>query len=184
MPHFIKKLFSRIEKEDFHYSELIKRPKCFADEMCHNFPEIQNLILYLQNEWEAAKQNEESISTYVIDRKDAAGIIIKVGAQDSIDMHHYLLDYLKCQIQDLGYILNSNKHKLDRVSGNTEETWFYFLKPKPTFTEGKLDQQYGNITLELKKDYKNAIQFKFQATYYSGFNYQEPKTFDTLLEVI
>ncbi|MFT4876840.1 MAG: hypothetical protein ACI8S2_001578 [Bacteroidia bacterium] len=35
--------------------------------------------------------------------------------------------------------------------------------------------------MELKKDPKNAVQFKLQCNYYSGFNYSEPLSFDEFL---
>lgn len=184
MPQFIRNLFAKIESEDFSYTNPIKRPECFADNMCHNFPEIQNLLLYLQSEWEAAKTCDESISTYMLNRKDTAGIVIKLEEQSSIDHQHYLIDYLKSQLQANDYIVHANKHISKRVSGNTEESWFYFLKPKPTFVDGKYNQRYGNVTLELKKDYRNRVQFKFQCNYYAGFNYSEPIDFQELLQIM
>ena len=65
--------------------------------------------------------------------------------------------------------------------GATQESWFYFLKPKPAFSDGKQVQRYGNVIIELKKDPKNAVQFKLQCNYYSGFNYSEPLSFDEFL---
>jgi hypothetical protein len=181
MPQFIKNLFSKLESEDFSYSKPIKRPASFADGMCHSFSEIQDMIMYLQNEWEASKTANEEISTYAINRKDSAGIVIKVGEQSSLDLHHYFIDYVKSQLQNDGYILNVNKHSSQRTSGACQESWFYFLKPKPSFDEKKYVQRYGNVIIELKKDPKNAVQFKLQCNYYSGFNYQEPIDFQTFL---
>jgi hypothetical protein len=79
------------------------------------------------------------------------------------------------------YILHANKHTSQRKSGATQESWFYFLKPKPAFSDGKQVQRYGNVIIELKKDPKNAVQFKLQCNYYSGFNYSEPLSFDEFL---
>ncbi|PCJ65611.1 MAG: hypothetical protein COA58_09400 [Bacteroidetes bacterium] len=184
MPLNFKKLFANLEKEDFSYSKTIARPKCFADDMCHNFHKIQDLIMYLQSEWEAAKSMDENISTYAIDRKDSAGIVIKVGEQSNLDLHHYLIDYIKSQLENDNYIVQANKHTSQRVSGACEESWFYFLKPKPSFEDKKHAQRYGNVIIELKKDCKNAVQFKLQCNYYSGFNYQNPIDFGNLLSVL
>ena len=181
MPHFIKKLFAKLESEDFTYTNPIKRHESFADEMCHNFPQIQDMIMYLQDEWKASHTADEEISTYAIDRKDAAGIVIKVGEQKSLDTHHYLIDYIKSQLQNDGYIVQVNKHTEQRLSGACQESWYYFLKPKPNFEDGKHVQRYGNVIVELKKDFKNAVQFKLQCNYYSGFNYQEPIEFGEFL---
>jgi hypothetical protein len=181
MPSYFKKLVAQLQEEDFSYVKEIKRPAGFADEMCHNYPKINDLLMYLQTEWEAAKTNDEDLSTYAINRKDTAGIIIKVGQQPCLDLHHYFIDYIKSQLQIDDYILHANKHTAKRISGCTEESWFYFLKAKPTFNEGKFVQRYGNVIVELKKDAKNAIQFKLQCNYYAGFNYAEPIAFDEFL---
>ena len=181
MSSFFKNLFAKLESEDFSYSKAIKRPENFADEMCHNFPAINDLILYLQTEWETAKTANESISTYAINQRDTNGIVIKVGEQKNLDIHHFLIDYVKTQLQLDDYILHANKHTCQRKSGATQESWFYFLKPKPAFSDGKQVQRYGNVIIELKKDLKNAVQFKLQCNYYSGFNYSEPLSFDEFL---
>ena len=181
MPSYFKKLFAQLQEENFSYAQEIKRKEGFADEMCHNYPKINDLLIYLQTEWEAAKTSNENISSYVINRQDAAGIIIKVGQQPNLDIHHYFIDYIKSQLQIDDYILHANKHTAQRVSGATQESWFYFLKAKPTFVEGKYAQRYGNVIIELKKDAKNAVQFKLQCNYYTGFNYQEPIAFEEFL---
>lgn len=182
MPSYFKNLFAKLEKEDFSYTKVIKRPEGFADEMCHNFPAINDLILYLQTEWEAAKTANESISTYAISQPETSGIVIKVGEQRNLDIHHFLIDYIKTQLQLDDYIVHANKHICTRKSGATQESWFYFLKPKPSFNEGKYVQRYGNVIIELKKDPKNAVQFKLQCNYYAGFNYEAPLSFEAFLE--
>ncbi|MDB9881849.1 hypothetical protein OAD66_01805 [Bacteroidia bacterium] len=184
MPSYVKKILTRLEKEDFSYSKPVSRQSCFKDGMCDNFPKIQDLILYLQSEWEQAKSGAEYISTYIIDRGDAAGIVIKVGEQKNLDLQHYLLDYIKDQILSHGYQLSVNKHCTARTCGCCEEYWHYFLKPKPQSEDGKRVQLYGNVIVELRKDTKLGVQFKLQCNYFSGFNYQVPNNFAELLQIL
>jgi hypothetical protein len=182
MKSYFKNLFSQLESEDFSYSNPIKRGEKFADEMCHSYPEIQNFIMHLQDEWEQAKINEEDISTYVIDRKDSAGMVIKTSDTDKLGQLHYLIDYIRDVLKQDDYIVHVNKHLCERKGGVTQESWKYFLKPKPTFDEyGKYTQRYGTVMIELKKDAKAHLQFKLQCNYYAGFNYREPISFQDLL---
>lgn len=182
MKSYFKNLFNQLESEDFSYSKHIKRADGFADAMCHAFNGIQSRILYLQREWESAKSSEEDISTYVIDRKDAAGIVIKTSEAKQEDYCHYLMEYVKGSMEQKGYIIQVNKHTAARNSGATQESWHYFFKPKPSFDAyGKYEQRYGNVIVETKKDAKGGIQFKIQCNYYTGFNYKSPISFEDLL---
>jgi hypothetical protein len=177
MPFYLKKLFAKLQEEDFCYSTEIKRADGFLDEMCHHYPAIHHIILHLQTEWEASKTAQEEISTYVINRPDTAGIVIKIGEPSQDKILHYVIDYIKCQLQNDGYLVQVNKHTAQRENASMHETWNYFLKPKPTFSEDKQVQRYGNVVIELKKDAKNALQFKLQCNYYSGFQYEPPVAF-------
>ena len=182
MKSYFKNLFNQLESEDFSFSKPIKRGENFADEMCHCYLDLQDFILHLQEEWELSKTNEEDISTYVINRKDSAGIVVKTSDHTKLDKLHYLLDYMRDSLRQDDYIVHVNKHISQRKSGATEESWQYFLKPKPTFDElGKYEQRYGTVMIELKKDAKSHLQFKLQCNYYAGFNYGQPIPFEDLL---
>lgn len=182
MKSYFKNLFNQLESEDFSYSKPVKRSDGFPDEMCHAFNGIQSRIMYLQREWEASSSNEEDISTYAIDRKDAAGMVIKIADAKQEDYCHYLMDYIKGNLEQQDYIIQVNKHTAKRTSGATQESWHYFFKPKPSFDEyGKYQQRYGNVIVETKKDAKGALQFKLQCNYYTGFNYKEPIPFGKFL---
>ena len=182
MKSYFKNLYNQLESEDFSYSKRIKRADGFPDAMCHAFNGIQSRILYMQREWESAKSSDEDISTYAIDRKDAAGIVIKISEAKQEDYCHYLMDYIKGSMEQKDYIIQVNRHTIQRKSGATQESWHYFFKPKPSFDAyGKYEQRYGNVIVETKKDAKGGIQFKIQCNYYAGFNYNSPILFEDLL---
>jgi len=182
MKSYFKNLFNQLESEDFSFSNPIKRGEGFADNMCHSYPDLQDFIIHLQDEWESAKTNEDNISTYVIDRKDSAGIVIKTSDHTKLDKLHYLIDYMRDVLRQDDYIVHVNKHVSQRKSGATQESWQYFMKPKPTFDEfGKYTQRYGTVMIELKKDAKSHLQFKLQCNYYAALNYGTPTPFEDLL---
>ncbi|MBT6235015.1 MAG: hypothetical protein HOI49_02840 [Bacteroidetes bacterium] len=182
MKSYFKNLFNQLESEDFSYTKPIKRGDSFPDDMCHSFHGIQNRILYLQQEWEAAKSMDDDISTYVIERKDAAGIVIKITDGKQEKYCHYLMDYIKGVLLQHDYHLHVNRHVAERTSGSSQESWHYFLKPKPNFDEtNKQVQMFGNVIIETKKDAKGGLQFKLQCNYYSGFNYVDPLSFGEFL---
>lgn len=185
MKYFLKKLFNKIENEDFSYSEPIKRSEHFMHAMQEHKDSLGELMHYIKSEWYKSISLEENISTYALNRKDVAGIVIKFQGCTEINLHHYLLEYIKQELQNQGYILNVNKHLSVRSSGKCEELWSYFLKPRPSFNDdGKYDQRYGTVMIELKKDDTDSYHFRLQCGYYSGFNYVEPLAFEELLDVL
>jgi hypothetical protein len=180
---FLKKLFNKIENEDFSYSKPIKRSEHFVQTMQENEGNLQDLLSYIKSEWSKSIHLKEDISTYAINRKDVAGIVLKFQGCTEIKMHHFLLEHIKQELQNQGYIVNVNKHLSQRVSGKCEELWSYFLKPRPSFNDdGKYDQRYGTVMIELKKDDTDSYHFRLQCGYYSGFNYVEPTAFEELLD--
>ena len=179
---FLKKLFNKVENEDFSYSEPIKRSQHFVHAMHENKHHMADLLHYIKTEWHNAQCLNERISTYAINRKDVAGIVLKFQGCSEIKLHHFLVEHIKNQLIEQGYITNVNKHISQRKDGKCEELWSYFLKPRPSFNdEGKYDQRYGTVMIELKKDDTDSYHFRLQCGYYSGFNYVEPIAFEELL---
>jgi hypothetical protein len=182
---FLKRVFNKIENEDFSYSEPIKRSKHFEQAMQENAASLRDLLSYLKSEWTRSISLQEDISTYAINRKDVAGIVMKFQGCSEINLHHFLMEHIRQTMIQQGYILNVNKHISQRKDGKCEELWSYFLKPRPSFSnDGKYDQKYGTVIIELKKDDTDSYHFRLQCGYYSGFNYVEPLAFEELLEVL
>lgn len=180
-----KKLFNKIEQEDFRYSSNVKRSAAFKEGMKSSEEGIRFLVNHLRYEWQKGKLMEEDISTYVLDREDVAGIVFKIKSVQYKKHYHFLVEHIKDQLLKIEYHLHVNKHLTQRVDGKYTELFSYFLKPKPSFSsENKYNQRYGTISIELKEEDNNSFHFKLQCGYYAGFNYEEPIGFTRFLEIL
>lgn len=181
---FLRKIFSPKVVEHFEVVEALKRSDLFQHQIEVRKEDVMSMVRYIKSEWDNGKNKKEHISTFVLDRLDAAGIVTKIEGCDCFDYYELLQEYIKNSLEKMGYITYVRKHVKEGQNGSCRQRFIYFLKPKPSFLDKKYDQKYGNILMELKMDLKDSFHFKFQANYYSGFNYSEPKSFDDLLEIL
>lgn len=97
----------------------------------------------------------------------------------------HLLDFLKEKTQALDYRL---QHADTRTW--SEKDWVktverYYLKPRQHWAEGqKIDQRYGNITIELSLRNDLPLLLTFRATSYADHLYAEPNDFHELMQAL
>jgi len=97
----------------------------------------------------------------------------------------HLLDFLKEKTQLLDYRL---QHADTRTW--TEKDWVktverYYLKPRQHWAEGqKINQRYGNITIELSLRNDLPLLLTFRATSYSDRLYAAPYDFHELMQAL
>ena len=101
------------------------------------------------------------------------------------DINH-LFDYLKQQIQTTGYRPYSSDSRTYNRQNWVEQVDRHYLKPPINLREPgeKIDQKFGNITIELLFRNDKAYQLKFSATSYNDRNYKEAEDFNTLMNVV
>jgi hypothetical protein len=97
----------------------------------------------------------------------------------------FLLDYLKEQVQKLNY-----KSQMSDTRTWTQKNWVetverHYLKPR-TFLEAekKINQRFGNITIELTFRNDQPHVLKFRATGYSDRLYAEAADFKDLMQAV
>lgn len=180
----LKKIFSPKVMEQFTEVKPIIRSDIFLHQLKSRKSDIVSTIGYLNSEWNRGKTSEEHISTYIIDRKDSAGIVTKVQGCNCIDHYQLVQEYVKnTMISEMSYMLHVNRHIYESENGTARQRWIYFLKPRPSFdSNGKYNQKFGNIMMEVKMDLEDSFHFKFQITYYTGHNYTTPLSLDSLFE--
>lgn len=97
----------------------------------------------------------------------------------------HLLDLLKQKVQALNY---RSQHSDSRTW--SEKDWVqtverYYLKPRQTWAEGqKIDQRFGNITIELTLRNDPPHLLTFRATSYADRLYAEPADFHELMQAL
>ena len=98
----------------------------------------------------------------------------------------HLLDYLKEQVQRLGYKVQVSDTRTYNRKKWVETSERHHLKPRtnPAPKVGKIDQKYGNITVEATFRNDQVHQLKFQATSYKDHLFQDADDFRDLMQMI
>lgn len=97
----------------------------------------------------------------------------------------YLLDYLKERIKTLDYRLQLSDVRTYNRPNWVESVQKHYLKPRTNFEEGKkIDQQYGNISIDLVLRNDKPYHLRFSATSYSDHLYEDAAPFDELMQVL
>lgn len=97
----------------------------------------------------------------------------------------YLLDYLKERIKTLDYRLQLSDVRTYNRPNWVESVQKHYLKPRTNFEEGvKIDQQYGNISIDLVLRNDQPHHLRFSATSYSDHLYEDATPFKELMKVL
>lgn len=98
----------------------------------------------------------------------------------------YLLDYLKEQVLRLEYKVQVSDTRTYNRKNWVETSERHHLKPRTNHAPeiGKIDQKYGNITIEVTLRNDKVHQLKFQATSYKDHLFEDADDFKDLMQII
>ncbi len=97
----------------------------------------------------------------------------------------HLLDYLKEQVLSLDYRTQISDTRTFNRPQWIETIERHYLKPKPDFMkEGKFNQKFGNVSIEMTLRNEQPHQLKFQATSYKDHLFMDAHDFDELMQVV
>ncbi len=97
----------------------------------------------------------------------------------------HLLDYLKEQVLGLDYRTQISDTRTFNRENWVETIERHYLKPKPDFmSEGKFNQKFGNVTIEMSLRNDQPHQLKFQATSYKDHLFKDAHEFGDLMQAI
>lgn len=97
----------------------------------------------------------------------------------------HFLDYLKERVLTLNYKTQLSDYRTYNKGHWVETMERHYLKPRPQFDEaGKMNQQFGNILIELEIRDEQAYQLRLRATTYQDYNYLPPADFKELMQVV
>lgn len=95
----------------------------------------------------------------------------------------HFMDYLKEQVLDLDYRVQISDSRIFNRPDWVETIERHYLKPKPDFMrQGKFNQKYGNVTIEMTLRNDLPHQLKFQATSYKDHLFQDAQDFEVLMQ--
>jgi hypothetical protein len=97
----------------------------------------------------------------------------------------HLLDLLRQKVQALNYRSNHSDTRTWSEKDWVQTVERYYLKPRQAWAEEqKIDQRYGNITIELTLRNDQPHLLTFRATSYSDRLYAEPAHFHELMQAL
>ncbi len=97
----------------------------------------------------------------------------------------FLLDYLKERVKTLNYRTQISDTRTYSRRDWVETVERHYLKPRLDFIEGeKLNQQFGNITIELEIRNEEVNHLRLRATYYQDFNFLPAQEFSELMNIL
>jgi hypothetical protein len=113
-----------------------------------------------------------------------SGLYIEGESKIRDEVYSFLLDYIKERISFLNYRFYRSLYEAKERTGKIHSKEQYYFKPKPSSYELPVAQEYGNLTIEVDRIDEEVTYLKIMATSYAGFDYQEPKDFNELIEYI
>ncbi len=97
----------------------------------------------------------------------------------------HLFDFLKDQVKALNYKVQISDTRTYNRENWVETVERHYLKPRPgKDRKEKINQRFGNITIELLLRDDRVYQLKFQATAYRDHQYEEAEKFRDLMLAI
>jgi hypothetical protein len=98
------------------------------------------------------------------------------------DIQH-LFDILKERVLQLGYRAQISDRRTFNRNDWVETIERHYLKPAPSFgNEGKLNQKYGNVMIELELRNDKVHNLRFRATSYKDHLFREADEFRELMQ--
>lgn len=190
-----RKLFSnekeKPQSEAFHRQEL-KRP--YDEIAAYNEwykSQDRNIILSLiLHQYDQSKdENEDQANFRFLHAGHSNGFMLRAPQGPEPVVFQHLFDYFRDRLKEINYTLYTSD-KRDFVKGEQVETIErHYLKPSwrvlnAPEREGKMNQLYGNITIEFYKQNDLPTHMKFLCTHYVDHKFEEALPFESLIEFL
>jgi len=188
---FPKKETNTVKSEPFLREEL-KRSS--SDKIAYSFwaqsTEKEQVIAFISEQLNIT-ENQNAALFRTIDSGTTKGFMLRyLDKTESLHFQH-LFDYFKDQIKELQYtVYTSDVRTFDRAEF-VERIERHYLKPswrvlntKAVNDSGKMNQLYGNITIELVKHNDQPQYIKFVCQHYVDSKFSIPLPYSNLMHHI
>ncbi len=184
---YLKQLFTATEQSSVSnpvHHELLKRSDQYLleYETWKNSANRKQITDWLIAEFSVSKSNPQTLDEAIdfMDNPHSRGFIIYYRNEHPESAYLFLLDFLQEKILDLGYRNYMSDIKSFTKKEDVETVQRHYLKPKPTF-EPPINQEFGNVTIELVFKNEKTTLLRLSANPYSDRLYQPPKEFAQLV---
>ncbi len=182
---YFKNLFNKAETSSTSQPfihEVIKRTEeeLVAYENWKDRLERRRLTDWLIAEYTSSKNNPGNVDPALdfMDNSRAQGFIIHYQEEHLASDYVFLLDYLKEKTLEMGYRSYMSDQKTYQKGAFVEGVQRHYLKPNPQADSSQpINQQFGNITIELVFRDEKTHHLRLMATGYSDRLYTETRDF-------
>lgn len=154
--------------------------------------EKEQVVSFVGEQYLKGQYENENVSLFrVIKSGTTDGFMLRFLAETDPLYFQHLFDYFKEKVKELQYtIYTSDVRTYDR-NDFVERIERHYLKPswrvlntKAVNSTGKMNQLYGNITIELNKQNDQPQFLKFVCQHYIDSKFSEPQDFNELMKHI
>lgn len=146
-----------------------------------------NLINKIYNSYVLKKQGIiGDPDVHILSSKTSNGFAVALNTNLNKQEATYLLDWMASKILELDYKKMNSDITVTDKEDSVQTLSKHYLKPrnKPSQTGKQIDQQYGNVLIELTLTDDQPNYLKFVANTYSDHKYKEPLAFEKLAEFL
>lgn len=190
---YLKNLFKKAEESSpaqplIH--EVIERSEAERQDYLHWRETLvrRRLQDWLNNQYSIFRVTPDNIDEALdfLDTPSSKGFVIyffKTRYSERDIMHFF--DFLKEQVLTLDYRTQVSDRRTYNRPQWVETVQRHYLKPKPDFMrEGKFEQKYGNIMIEMESRDEQVHNLRFRATSYRDHLFKDAHDFKDLMQMI
>lgn len=185
--NYLKQLFSKVEQSSVSNPvshEILKRSEQHLTdyEYWKNTGASQRLVDWVIEEYAVSQSNPQGLDDAIdfMDNPHAKGFILYYQNKQQESDYLFLLDFLKERILEIGYRSYMSDVKSYAKNDEVETVQRHYLKPTPSF-EPPVNQEFGNITIELVFRNDKTKLLRLSAMPYSDRMYKEARQFSQLM---
>lgn len=183
----LKQLFSKVEQSSVSNPvshEILKRSEQHLTdyEYWKNTLTCKRMVDWLIAEYTVSRTNPQGLDDAVdfMDNPHAKGFILHYQSKQEESDYLFFLDFLKERILENGYRSYMSDVKSYTKNEEVETVQRHYLKPVPSF-EPPVNQEFGNVTIELVFRNDKTKLLRLSAMPYSDRKYKKAREFSQLI---
>ncbi len=182
-----QRLFSKQQKQPQLSHEVIKRSDKYTDgyrQWCQQDQLPDYLDKYQKGYHYKKLKIQSSYDVHLFSSSMANGFALSYNVEISPIEFQYLFDYLAERVLTLPYKQANSDVMISEKGEIIETKEKHYLKPVSGNYTSKVEQHYGNVLIEYVRIDDSPSYIKVMATTYNDQLYDEPLSFDELLDYL
>ncbi|MBI1184600.1 hypothetical protein GC194_10030 [bacterium] len=148
-----------------------------------------NVLRFVEEQYDQSRNGNENVALFrVINSGGTNGFMLRyLPETEALDFQH-LFDYFRNKVVELQYVTYTSDVRTFDKAQQVESIERHYLKPswrklntKEVNTDGRMNQLYGNVTIELLRHDQTPQYIKFMCQHYVDSKFMEPLDFNHLI---